>query len=93
MENIRNDIETIEVKDLSICSFLYATGLVKLTGKRKLQNGEIYFQFTPKVKVEELIQQYWNAQAPAIQPKTLFSAFRDIKDMIYGAQPVIDLMV
>lgn len=84
MENIRNDIETIEVKDISICSFLYATGLVQLIGKHKLQTGETYFQFTPKKKAEELIQQYWNSQAPSIQPKKLFGAFRDIKDMLFA---------
>jgi len=84
MENIKDAIETIEIKDISICSFLYATGLVQLISKRKLQNGETYFLFSPKQKAEELIQQYWNAQAPAIQPKKLFGAYRDIKDMLFG---------
>lgn len=84
MEIIKEDIDTIEIRDISICSFLYATGLVQLIGKRKLQNGDIYFQFTPKKTAEELIQQYWSSKAPPIQPKTLFSALRDIKDMIFG---------
>ena len=84
MENIKDAIETIEVKDISICSFLYATGLVHLTGKRKLQNGETYFLFSPKHKVEELVQQYWDSQAPSIQPKKLFGAYRDIKDMLFA---------
>ena len=74
----------IELKDLSVSSYLYATNLVKLVGRRKLQTGEVVFQFAPKAKAEELVNLYWSLQAPPIQPKQLFSAQRDLKDMIFG---------
>jgi hypothetical protein len=75
---------TVETKDISLVAYLFATGKVTLAGKRKLSSGEIYFAFTPKKLSEELITQYWNLQAPSIQPKHLFSAMRDVKDMIFG---------
>lgn len=80
----RHDNSIIEVKDIAVASYLYATNQVQLLGKRRLSNGAILFQFTPKSKAEELIQLYWNLNATAIQPKVLYSAFRDIKDMIFS---------
>jgi hypothetical protein len=75
---------TVETKDISIVAYLFATGKVTLAGKRKLPSGEIYFSFAPKNLSNDLITQYWNLQAPSIQPKQLFSALRDVKDMIFS---------
>ncbi len=80
----RNENSAAEIKDIAVASYLYATNQVQLLGKRRLPNGAILFQFTPKAKAEELIQSYWNLNALAIQPKVLYSAFRDIKDMIFS---------
>lgn len=74
----------IELKDIAVAAYLYSTNQVKLIGKRRLPNGEVLFQFSPKEVAEDLINQYWNAEAPPIQPKKLFSAQRDLKDMIFG---------
>lgn len=84
MENVDNINNAFETKDLPITSYLYASGKVKLISTRKLQNREIYFIFSPRNIAENLVQQYWNLQAPAIQPKVLFSAMRDIKDLIFA---------
>ena len=78
------DMDILEIKDLSIASYLYSTQQVKLIGKRRQSNGEVLFQFSPKDKAEELVNLYWNLQAPPIQPKQLFSALRDLKDMLFG---------
>lgn len=78
-------MKIIEIKDLALAAYLYSTNLVNLVGKRKLHTGEVLFQFTPDEKAEELIRLYWSLQAPAIQPKKLFSAQRDLKDMIFGS--------
>lgn len=75
---------TTEIKDISLIAYLFATGKVTLVNKRRLPSGETYFSFTPKQLVNELIAQYWNLQAPSIQPKQLFSAMRDVKDMIFS---------
>ena len=81
----RDDKNSIaEAKDLSVVAYLYASNQVQLIGKRRLPNGAILFQFTPKDIAEKLTLLYWNLQAPPIQPKILFSAHRDIKDMIFG---------
>jgi hypothetical protein len=85
--NIANNPQSnssFEIKDLSIAAYLYSTNKVKLIGKRRLPNGSILFQFSPKELAEELVNLYWNLQAPPIQPKQLFSAQRDLKDMIFG---------
>lgn len=73
-----------EVKDLAVASYLFSTGLVKLAGKRRLVNGEVLFQFSPAKVATDLISAYWNLQAPPVQPKQLFSAQRDLKDMIFS---------
>ncbi len=74
----------IELKDIAVAAYLYSTNQVKLIGKRRLSNGEVLFQFSPKDVAESLINSYWNSEAPPIQPKKLFSAQRDLKDMIFG---------
>jgi len=74
---------TLELQDLSISSFLYASTQVKMLGKKKLPNGSSVFLFSPREAAEELVTQYWTLQAPSIQPKLLFSAQRDLKDLLY----------
>ena len=76
----------LELKDIAVSAFLFSTEQVKLIGKRRLSSGEVLFQFFPKEKAEQLTQDYWNLKAPTIQPKKLFSAQRDLKDMIFGGQ-------
>lgn len=80
------DQAILEIKDIAVSAFLFSTHQVQLLGKRRLPTGEVLFQFSPKPKAEELIQAYWNLQAQPIQPKQLFSAQRDLKDMIFGGQ-------
>lgn len=74
----------VELKDIAVAAYLYSTNQVKLIGKRRLPNGEVLFQFSPKEVAENLITSYWNSEAPSIQPKKLFNAQRDLKDMIFG---------
>lgn len=81
---MQQNFDLLEIKDLAIAAFLYSTKQVKLIGKRKIPSGEVVFQFSPKEEAEKLIQSYWNLEAPFIQPKLLFSAQRDLKDMIFG---------
>ncbi|PWU24081.1 hypothetical protein C5B42_00705 [Candidatus Cerribacteria bacterium 'Amazon FNV 2010 28 9'] len=82
----RHDNTYLEVKDIAISSYLYASNEVQLIGKRRLPSGEVLFQFSPKTTVEQLIHLYWTLKAPTVQPKQLFNALRDLKDMIFGGQ-------
>lgn len=77
-----NDI--VEIKDISVSAYLYSTNKVKLAGRKRLPSGEVLFQFTPKELTEKLIASYWNLEADLIQPKLLFSAQRDLKDLIFS---------
>lgn len=77
-------IECIEIKDLALASYLYATGEVTLSGKYRSSKGEVFFQFSPSEITQRLISEYWNLQAKPIQPKQLFSSMRDMRDMLYS---------
>ncbi|OGH22761.1 MAG: hypothetical protein A3F31_00580 [Candidatus Levybacteria bacterium RIFCSPHIGHO2_12_FULL_38_12] len=81
-----NSDKLLEIKDLSVSAYLYSTSVVTLIGKRRLENGDVLFQFSPKALAEKLVDQYWNLTAPAIQPKQLFNAQRDLKDMIFSGR-------
>ena len=73
-----------EVQDLSVSSFLYSLPNISLIGKRRLPDGKVVFLFSPQEEVQELVSKYWQLQAPPIQPKQLFSAQRDLKDLIFS---------
>ncbi|MEN9328650.1 MAG: hypothetical protein RI947_1458 [Candidatus Parcubacteria bacterium] len=74
----------VEIKDLSIAAYLYSTSQVKYVGKRRLSSGDVLFQFSTRSIAEQLISDYWNLSAPPIQPKQLFNAMRDLKDIIFA---------
>ncbi len=74
----------LEIKDLSLVAYLFSLKEISFMGKRKLPNGTVVFLFSPSDKAEQLISLYWALEAPPIQPKQLFSAQRDIKDMIFS---------
>jgi hypothetical protein len=74
----------LEIKDIAVAAYLYSSQQVTLIGTKRLVNKDVLFQFSPKEKARSLIQDYWNLKAPSIQPKQLFSAQRDLKDMIFG---------
>jgi hypothetical protein len=81
---IQDGNKVYEIKDISVASFLYATQSLDFIGKKRNLNGDVTFLFSPQITAEKLVQSYWNLDAPAIQPKLLFSALRDLKDIIFG---------
>jgi hypothetical protein len=84
MERYTSQNNFLELKDLAISAFLYCSKQVSLGGKRRLPDGTVVFLWFPKDKAEELVNKYWSLQADPQQPKLLFSAWRDLKDMIFG---------
>lgn len=70
-----SEVDVLELRDLSISAYVYSLKSVHFLGIKKLPSGDCVFRFAPRKEVEELIQQYWNLQAPTIQPKTLFSFY------------------
>ncbi len=85
-EGILANMENYTTKDLYIASYLLATHAVQFVGVEGEQ-GQKYFVFSPQQKAQELADAYWNFKAENIQPKQLFSAFRDIKDALFASQP------
>ena len=87
MENMENnllhDLDKTSVKDLSLASYLMASGKVKLEGFDRAKNNIVYFNFTPKNIAEKLINDYWSGLAEPIQPKKLFSCQRELKDILF----------
>ena len=77
-------VSLYEVRDLSLAAFLYSLDTVAFSGKKRLPDGTVVFLFSPRSLAETLVSQYWTNKAPSIQPKQLFSAQRDLKDMIFG---------
>lgn len=78
--------DTLEVKDLAVAAYLYCLDTVKFAGTKKTPSGIVLFLFSPKNDVLRSIEAYWNSTAKDVQPKRLFSAQRDLKDMIFGGK-------
>jgi len=75
---------TLPIRGLNIASFLMATGEVTLVKVERTTDHIAYFHFQPKEKAESLVAVYWADQAPSIQPRKLFGAQRDLKDLIFS---------
>lgn len=76
------DQDALPNKDLNISSFLLASGQVKLVKTERTPDRNTIFYFAPKIKAEELVVTYWSDTASSIQPRKLFGAQRDLKDII-----------
>jgi len=68
-------------KNLSLSSFLYASGLQFVRAKKV--NGDFFFEFTPKEKAESLVNQYFTGTA-SVNPQTLFARLHDLRDLIFS---------
>lgn len=73
----------IKVKDLGLASFLASCNGVSLIRTHRDEKNIVYFIFSPKDKVQGLIDSYFNGDAPSIQPRILFNKRRDLQDFIF----------
>lgn len=73
----------VVVRDTNISAFLLCLEEVRLV-KTERDKGTVLFYFAPKEKVEEFIATFWSDTAPAIQPRKLFGAQRDLKNLIFS---------
>ena len=74
--------DRFKTKNLNIAAFLYASGL-QLTGSTR-DAGTVFFEFSPKNKAEELVNNYFSDQAMA-NPKDLFSKLNELRDLIFSS--------
>lgn len=84
MENQQYTPDTLAIKDLSVASFLMASNEVTLVRVERKSNNAAFFHFQPKEKAESLVAAYWSDSAPSLQPRLLFGAQRDLKDLIFS---------
>ena len=78
----------LKVQDIYLAAFVYSTHRVKLerTEDETLPDGKTktFFYFSPKEIAQGLVDAYFTKSAEPVQPRDLFSALRDIKDIIFG---------
>lgn len=77
--------KTYSLRDLSLASFLLASEEVTLIKSEKKGNTIVVFHFSPLDRAKELADMYWSDNAPPIQPRKLFGAQRDLKDLIFAS--------
>ena len=81
--NTSSTPETLSVKDLALSSFLLSSDELKLV-KVERANNTVYFHFTPRSRAEELMVAYLSENAPTVQPRKLFDAMKNLKDLIFS---------
>ena len=72
------------VKDLSIASFLLASGELKLIKVEKIDKA-VHFHFSPRQQAENLTVAYLSETAPSIQPRKLFDSMQNLKNLIFSS--------
>ena len=76
-----NDI--VVIRDTNISAFLLCLEKVHLV-RTERDKGIVLFYFSPKKEVEESIAAFWSDTVSAIQPRKLFGAQRDLKNLIFS---------
>ena len=71
-----------KTKNLPLASFLYNHREVAFCGVDKTDIRNIYFQFKPEKKAEELSEEFFN-NSFALQ---LFQRYRALKDLVFEAR-------
>lgn len=77
-------LKTYSLRDLSLASFLLASEIVTLTKVERKGDHIVVFHFSDPEKSRALADTYWSDSAPPIQPRKLFGAQRDLKDLIFS---------
>lgn len=74
--------EIFESHDKQICPFLLIQKEITFLGTR-VDNSIVYFQFSPKDKCEELVNQFSSRKAPLVQAKDLLDAVETYRDRVF----------
>lgn len=79
-EQSMNDI--YESRDKQVVPFLLIQSEANFIGTR-IDGSIIYFQFSPKIKCEQLVNNFISRKAPLVQPKDLLDAVEAFRDRIF----------
>ena len=74
--------EPYESRDKQIIPFLLIQPDITLIGTR-LEGSILYFQFSPRDKCEQLVNNFISRKAPLVQPKDLLDAVEAFRDRIF----------
>lgn len=80
-----DEIEKYSTKNLNLAAFLYASGVHFIRANKV--DREFFFEFTPKIQAEKLINDYFSGTATT-NPRDLFSRLHDLKDIIFQSEGV-----
>ncbi len=83
MANTLAENDIVVIRDTNISAFLLCLEEVRLV-KTERNQGTVLFYFSPKETVERSISAYYSDSATAIQPRKLFGAQRDLKNLIFS---------
>jgi len=78
----KNMKENYETKDKQIAPFLLIQPDIKFQGT-KIQGSIVYFQFTPKEKCQQLVNDFMSRKATPVDPKALLDAVETFRDRIF----------
>lgn len=76
-----DEIEKYTTKNLNIAAFLYTSGIHFIRANEI--DREFFFEFTPKLKAESLVSDYFSGRATC-NPRELFARLHDLKDLIFS---------
>lgn len=76
------DNKIYECRDKNISPFLLIQKEITFLGTR-VDNSIVYFQFSPKDKCEELVNQFSSRKAPLVQAKDLLDAVETYRDRVF----------
>lgn len=81
--NLQKDNATLAIRDLNVAAYLLASGEVVLIKTERRESKQVFFHFSTKEKVEELINKYWSDTDP-LSPRSVSNALRSLKDLIFS---------
>ena len=71
-----------ESRDKQVVPFLFLQSNIKYLGTRK-EGNVIFFQFSPKEKCQELVNEFTSRKALPVQPKDILDAVETFRDRVF----------
>lgn len=71
-----------ESKDKQIVPFLLIQPHIEFLGTR-IEGSTLYFQFSPKKKCKQLVNDFMSKKAVLVQPKDLLDAVESFRDRVF----------
>lgn len=70
-------------KSLFLASYLYSVPDIEFIGSGRSENGNVYFNFSPKETVEKLVDSYYTDKVFNCNARALAESYKTLKDLIF----------